>query len=57
MHFSDLSEVDLLILKELNGEDLAKSARFFLFIFSARFGSAKIVVLGAAGASLASIPK
>jgi hypothetical protein len=33
MHFADVPEADLLILKELNGEYLAKSAKFFLFCF------------------------
>jgi hypothetical protein len=32
--FHDLSGIVLLILKELCGENLAKSARFFLFAFS-----------------------
>jgi hypothetical protein len=38
MHLSGFPEIDLLILNELNGENLAKSGRIFYFII---FGSTR----------------
>ena len=44
MHIFDLSEDDLLIPKELSGEDLAKLLKFFLIYFLALAGQRFSVV-------------